>query len=196
MSRRASLNLACAAACLASPLIMAATASGQNLSDRIAAVARQRQADSARNNTQANLLGALLYSDVSVDFDETPARDAFTYLKQVMGVDLVVRYSDDRSGMGIDPETPITLKATATPALTIIERMLEQCAEFEPCTWQLRKGFIEIGTKQRLSVPAARVLKMYPIRDLLFEVPMFDNAPEFDLSSSLSHHLLPPCSRN
>ena len=186
MPRRASINLACAAACLASPLLLAATASGQNLSDRIAAVARQRQADAARNNTQSNLLGALLYADVSVDFDETPAREAFDYLKQIMGVEMVVRYNDDRTGMGIDPTTPITLKMTSTPALSVIERMLEQCAEFEPCTWQLRKGYIEIGTKERLSAPAARVLRMYPIRDLLFEVPMFDNAPEFDLSSSLS----------
>ena len=186
MPRRASINLACAAACVASPLLLAATASGQNLSDRIAAVARQRQAEAAKNNTQSNLLGALLYADVSVDFNDTPARDAFNYLKQVMGVDLVVRYNDDRSGAGIDPTTPINLKATSTPALSVIERMLEQCAEFEPCTWQLRKGYIEIGTKERLSAPAARVLRMYPIKDLLFEVPMFDNAPEFDLSSSLS----------
>ena len=63
---------------------------------------------------------------MSVDFKDTPARDAFNYLKQVMGVDLVVRYNDDRSGEGIDPSTPINLKVTSTPALSVIERMLEQ----------------------------------------------------------------------
>ncbi|MEE2972326.1 MAG: hypothetical protein VX672_04305 [Planctomycetota bacterium] len=167
-------------------LSLLTSASAQNLSDRIAEVARQRQARASKDSSQSALLGALLYKDISVDFDETPARDAFDYIKSLLGQDIVVRYNDGRSGLGIDPETPITLKVQAQPALTIIERMLEQCGEFDPCTWQLRKGFIEIGTKERLSVPAARVLRMYPIKDLLFEVPMFDNAPEFDLNSSLS----------
>ncbi len=167
------------------PLI-ASAASAQNLSDRIAEVARQREAASRNDTSQGALLGALLYADLTVNFDETPAREAFAYVKQLMGVDLVVRYNDDRSGFGIDPDTPITLEAKAAPALTVIERMLEQCADLEPCTWQLRKGYIEIGTKERLSVPAARELRMYPIRDLLFEVPRFDNAPEFDLNSSLN----------
>lgn len=179
------LTLAAVIAATVAPTLMNHDASAQNLSDRIREVARQRDAASARDTSQAALLGSLLYSDLSVDFDETPARDAFEYIKQLMGVDLVVRYSDDRSGIGIDPETPITLKATGKPALTIIEMMLDQCGDFDPCTWQLRKGFIEIGTKERLSLPSARELRMYPIRDLLFEVPYFDNAPEFDLSSSL-----------
>jgi len=168
------------------PFIASAAASAQNLSDRIAEVARRREAESRRDTSQGALLGALLYTDITVNFDETPARDAFTYVKQLLGVDLVVRYNDDRSGFGIDPDTPISLEAKGVPALTVIERMLEQCADLDPCTWQLRKGYIEIGTKDRLSVPAARELRMYPIRDLLFEVPRFDNAPEFDLNSSLN----------
>ena len=173
-------------AAISLPLLATASSSAQNLSDRIAEVARQREAAAARDTSQSALLGALLYTDISVDFNDTEARAAFEYVKELLGVDLVVRYNDDRSGLGIDPETPINLKATGVPALTVIERMLEQCAELDPCTWQLRKGYIEIGTKDRLSAPAARELRMYPIRDLLFEVPRFDNAPEFDLNSSLS----------
>ncbi len=106
------LTLAAVIAATVAPTLMNHDASAQNLSDRIREVARQRDAASARDTSQAALLGSLLYSDLSVDFDETPARDAFEYIKQLMGVDLVVRYSDDRSGIGIDPETPITLKAT------------------------------------------------------------------------------------
>ena len=65
-------------------MLVSSGASGQNLSDRIAEVARQRQAAAAKDNGQAALLGALLYTDISVDFDETPARAAFKYLKQVI----------------------------------------------------------------------------------------------------------------
>jgi hypothetical protein len=45
---------------------------------------------------------------------------------------------------------------------------------------------VEVGTKERLSLPGALQIKYYPIRDLLFEPPMFDNAPDLDLSSALN----------
>jgi hypothetical protein len=64
--------------------------------------------------------------------------------------------------------------------------MLELCATDESCTWQLRDGFIEAGSKGALSVPAAREVRMYPVRDLLFEPTYFDNAPDFNLSAALS----------
>ena len=161
-------------------------ASAQGLAERLRGVAKQRQASAARDSSKANHLGALLYTDISVDFNETPAREAFTYIKSLLGADIVVRYNDDRTGIGIDPDAPITLKINNKPALTVIELILEQCGDFDPCTWQLRKGYIEIGTKERLSVPTAQELRMYPIRDLLFEIPYFDNAPKFDLNSSIN----------
>lgn len=172
---------------LGAPVVFTASeASAQGLSERIRGVAQQRQAARARDSSKANHLGTLLYTDISVDFNETPVREAFNYIKSVLGVDIVVRYNDDRTGIGIDPETDITLTTKNKPAITVIELILEQCGDFDPCTWQLRKGYIEIGTKERLSVPSAQELRMYPIRDLLFEIPYFDNAPQFDLNSSIN----------
>ncbi|MDA7765926.1 hypothetical protein N8917_01145, partial [bacterium] len=70
-------TLAAVIAATIAPAWMSQDASAQNLSDRLREVARQRDAASARDTSQAALLGSLLYSDLSVDFDETPARDAF-----------------------------------------------------------------------------------------------------------------------
>ena len=53
-------------------MLVSTAASGQNLSDRIAEVARQREAAAAKDNSQAALLGALLYTDISVDFATGP----------------------------------------------------------------------------------------------------------------------------
>ena len=93
------LSLAAAAPCL-----------GQSLSTRLEGVAAQRQQSAAQ--TKAGLLGALLYGKVSADFNETPAKDAFEYLKTVLGVPLVVRYDTDRNATsGIDPDAPITLSS-------------------------------------------------------------------------------------
>jgi len=171
----------------AGALVATSAASGQSLSDRIDHVMQQRTAAQKNNNSRAALLGALLYTDVSVQFQETPARDALKYLETVLGVTIVGRFSDDKTGEGIDPDAPITLNSSDRPAITVLEMMLDQVGDGDQsCTWQLRDGFIEVGTKERLGSANAREIRFYPIKDMLFEPPMFDNAPSLDLDSALN----------
>jgi hypothetical protein len=130
--------------------------------------------------------GAPPRSIISVDFEAIPAREVFVHLQQVLGVTIVGRWSDDRAGHGIDPGTPITLRAVERPAMEVIERVLDQCADEQPCSWQVRGGALEVGTKERLSVPGALERRAYPIRDLLFQAPWFDNAPSIDIATALA----------
>jgi len=141
---------------------------------------------SSRPLSRANLQHALTDTVISVEYRQTPAREVFKHLKTVLGVPIVGRYSDDKAGHGIDPETPITLDGSDTPAIDVLELVLDQCKDLDPCSWQLRKGFVEVGTKERLSAPAAQVIKLYPIRDLMMIAPNFDNAPALDLAVALN----------
>ena len=166
--------------------VFASPAPGQSLSERINYVMQQRADSQSHSLSMGQMLSVLIYTDITVEFQETSAREAFNYLQTVLGVPIIGRYEDDKAGHGIDPDTPITLDVVDKPALTVVELVLDQCEEFDPTTWQLRNGFIEVGTKERLSAPAARDIKYYPIRDLLFEPPYFDNAPSLDLSTALN----------
>jgi len=163
----------------------------------VAAPASRRADDDGR--ARAKLLGALTFTRVTVTFDQTPMRDAVAALKDALGVPIIGRWSDAATaaaaangidGLGIDPSAPISLEAVDKPALEVLEEMLEQCAFFDECTWQLRRGFIELGTKRRLSVPAARETRTYLIRDLMLEPPEFarkridDDNPEMAYSSA------------
>jgi hypothetical protein len=148
-------------------------------------VAEQKRAAASRDTTKASLLGALLYTDITCDFKGTPAKEAIEYVANALGISLVGRYSTDKAGIGIDPELEITLKAEGKPALVVLEMILDQCGADEPCTWQIRNSYVEVGTKQRLSSPSSQELRMYPVQDLLFEAPRFENAPEFNLSQSI-----------
>jgi hypothetical protein len=170
---------------LAGSMLLSTTAMAQGLSNRIEQVRQNQQRAEARNTDKAHMLSVLLYTDISVQFNDTPARDAINYLQTVLGINIVGRYMDDRTGFGLDPEAGITLDADNQPALTVLERVLEQAAEFDETTWQLRQGFVEVGTKDRLAARNAREIRYYPIRDLLFEIPVFDNAPQFDLNQAL-----------
>lgn len=146
---------------------------------------------SREENDRARLIGVLALSRLSVQFDEAPARAAFRSLSLALGVPIIGRYSDDRIGHGIDPRTPITLSAACVDGRAILEMVLEQCEIFEPCTWQLRKGCIEVGTKERLSSPAACESRMYPVSDLLIEPPYFSSGGGVGVESVHRFHELP-----
>jgi hypothetical protein len=87
----------------------------------------------------------------------------------------VGRFSDDSVGYGIDPQRKITLQADDETAIDVLEALIQQCQLDDECTWQMRRGFIEVGTKQRLSVPAAQTTQLYDIADLMLEPPAFDS---------------------
>jgi hypothetical protein len=115
---------------------------------------------------------ALVETTVSVKFDGTAARAAFDQLNDALSFPLLGRYRDDSLGFGLDPDVLITLEVAGRPALEVLEEMLAQCsAQGAECTWQIRKGFVEFGTKRRLSVPAARETRTHYIADLIIRMP-------------------------
>ncbi len=180
------LILTLAAGCLlAADGLVATPALGQSLSDRINHARQVRSREGADGKGQ--MLGVLLYTDLTLQLNDTPAREAIDYLKTALGLNIVGRYNDDRTGIGIDPDTEINIDVTNKNALTVLEMILAQCGdEIEEAAWQLRDGFVEIGTKERLSARSAQETRYYPIRDLLFEPPRYDNSPDLDLDSALS----------
>ncbi len=170
-------------------ILLASPAAAQGLSGAIDAVMQQRAADAAAEEMQTakpKILGALLTTTMSVDFAETTAKDAFDFFKKNLGVQMIVRFRSDRFPEGIDPEATITLKLDSTPALTVLEQMMAQVCTDVPCTWQLKSSFLEIGTKPDLSRPGDLELKLYPVRDILYEAPVFDNAPDFNIDTALA----------
>src|SRR5262245_4571193 len=81
---------------------LAAPAAGQSLRQRIDAVKqmRQDQAKKRSRERKVEILQALYYSNLTVAFHDTPARDAFDYIRTALGINMVVHYADDPSGAG------------------------------------------------------------------------------------------------
>ncbi|MHC4304972.1 MAG: hypothetical protein ACYS15_08320 [Planctomycetota bacterium] len=167
-------------------LLFTSPALGQRMSDRIDHALRRQAPDRTALMSRADMLKVLTGTALTVQFNETPAREVFNYLQTHLGLHIVGRYSDDKIGHGIDPETPITLEVVGRSALTVVELVLAQCQELDPCTWQLRNGYVEVGTKERLSVPSARETRYYVIRDLMYDPLQFGNAPELNLGAALN----------
>ena len=140
---------------------------------------------SAKNQTaehvNSNILGQLVYNDVSVKLNREPSRDVMEEFKNGLDIMLAVYWQSDE-GKGLDPEREITLQLKNQPALTVLERIVEQLDEDGNAAWQLRHGVLEIGLKERLASVGRQRLETYYIRDLLFTIHNFDapNLGTFD----------------
>jgi hypothetical protein len=125
------------------------------------------------DEARSRLVGLLTYTRLNVHFEDVAARDAFTRIGQALNITLIGRYEDDKVGHGIDPTLPVTIHADGRFALDVLEEVLEQCEVHEDCTWQVRTGMLEVGTKRRLAVPAACERRMYDLTDLLMDPGYF-----------------------
>ncbi|MCI0629378.1 MAG: hypothetical protein L0Y44_01840 [Phycisphaerales bacterium] len=130
----------------------------------------------SEDERRAKLLGVLMYTKLTMKFEETPVREVIEAMAQELGTRIIGRYSDEAAGFGLDPEAHVSIDAVNQDALSVLEEILDQCSAYDQCTWQLRKGYVEVSTKERLSVPGAREVRTYHIRDLMIEPAYFEDA--------------------
>ncbi|MFT5422538.1 MAG: hypothetical protein ACI89L_000303 [Phycisphaerales bacterium] len=142
----------------------------------------QASQDDPRTETLARLSRRF-----ETEFVDQRAQDVFEFIAQVTGADLLVTYESDTDPEGIDPEALISLKVRNQPALTVLDRLIRtlntQLTPSTPFTWQMSEdGAYQLGPRDALDRETRTVI--YDIGDLLFEIPNFDNAPDFELQSS------------
>lgn len=125
----------------------------------------------------AKILGALIYTDLSVSFDGEEANEIMRQLEDDLGV-LMQVYWTTKNLDGCERSAPVFLKLERQPALIVLERVIEQLSEDEETTWQMRDGVLEVGLKSRFSKSSSHQTITYTIGDLLFDIRDFDNAPE------------------
>lgn len=152
--------------------------------------AQNTSSDDAASRREKRDLLTKLSKPVTLDVTDQPIEDLFKFLVDVTGAEIEPIFMNDNiASLGMDPETQLTIKVTETPALIVLERILLRVqrieASGEEYTWQFSEfGTIECGPKSELN--RDQRVELYDIADLLFVVPDFDNAPEFDLQSAVS----------
>lgn len=154
------------------------------------AIAQSTSSDDAETRQAKRDALTALSQKITLDVEDQPLEDIFNFLSTVTDTELEpIFLTDNAAGNGMDPETQVTIKAINVPALVVLERVLLRAQRSENTgdeyTWQFTDiGTIECGPKLELN--RNQRIELYDIADLLFVVPTFDNAPEFDLQSAVS----------
>jgi hypothetical protein len=131
---------------------------------------------------------ARMQRPISINFAETPLQDVMKFIAEVTGADMEPMWQDDQNSTGLEKEKAITLKAEKVTALALLEKVLDKATNdlsgTGGNTWQMSEsGTLQCGPKSRLN--KFRRVEIYPVRDLLMEIPNYGDAPEFDLQSVL-----------
>lgn len=150
------------------------------------AISYRRGEPIAFNDTEENrrALAVIERKKIPVNFTDTPLTTVVGFLKAVTNLDFDVDYQSLEL-VSIDRESPVTLNLTNVPIRTILDRVVERVSPdaANGAAWSINDGVITIASKEVIN--RNRVLVIYDIRDLLIEVPDYNQAPEFDLQAVL-----------
>ncbi|MGH7131659.1 MAG: hypothetical protein ACREJO_06920 [Phycisphaerales bacterium] len=122
---------------------------------------------------------------VTAEFRDAPLHTVMGYLGEAAGASIDVLWKTDKQD-GWDREHLVTLSLKDGTVMEAIERVVRTMnAEGMDSSWQVTAaGVMQVGTKDRLD--QFKRLEVYDVNDLLFAMPMFDQAPEIDLQQVLS----------
>lgn len=117
-------------------------------------------------------------------FADTPLDDVFTQLSDLLRVDFVVRWERLRD-LGIDRDTPVTLRARRLPAETALWLILSGVGGGDVrLAYQASDGLIVVSTADDFDTQL--IMRVYDVSDLLMTIPRFGNAARINPTQALS----------
>ncbi|MDW8262070.1 MAG: hypothetical protein RMJ35_06050, partial [Phycisphaerales bacterium] len=129
-----------------------------------------------------SLAGALERKLPDVPFDNAQFSDVIDFLRETMRVNIVVNWRALENA-GIAKETPINVRLRDVRFSKVLTTVLADAGGGTvPLDYTIDDGVITISTKEDLS--ERTVTRVYDIRDLIINIPDFDDAPDFNLQQS------------
>ena len=136
--------------------------------------------ESAQNRA---VLATLQDRRIPVSFANNRLTDVLDFIAQVSNLNMDIDWASLEM-IGIDPETPVSLKLTSVTLETVLNRVLEKVSDPDiRAGWAVTDGILTIASDEVLR--RNTVLEIYDIRDLLIDIPDYTDAPTFDLNSVL-----------
>jgi hypothetical protein len=114
-----------------------------------------------------------------IRFAQLPLADAIDYLRDVTGANIHVNWRAIEL-INVTRQTPVSVTLTDVPMRRVLKSVLDETGGGELLTWYVEEGVIEITTKE--IADNQMVTRVYPVQDLVAEVPNFVG-PNFNLQS-------------
>lgn len=120
-----------------------------------------------------------------LEFDNMPLEECIDYLRDLTEANIHVNWKVLEEA-GITPDTPVNLRLRGVSLRKALTLVLAEVSGGEGLTFDVDGGVIEITTRELADQKV--YTKVYPVGDLLLEIPDFDDAPNFSLESQNSNN--------
>jgi len=125
-----------------------------------------------------------LQQPIPVDFNANRLENVIEYLRNVTGANFFVQWRSLEAA-GIAKDTPITMQLQNVAADKALRLILDEAGgDLVNLDFTVDEGVVIIATKEFLAQKTA--IRTYDIRDLTFQVPTYNDPPEFDLTQVAS----------
>jgi uncharacterized membrane protein YgcG len=118
-----------------------------------------------------------------VKFDGVSLADAIDFLRDVSGANITVNWKA-LEGEGVSKDATINVKLRSISLRHALDIILGETGGTGKIGFTYEENVIEITTQELID--SKMYTQIYPIQDLIMEVPDFTNAPDFNLQSSSS----------
>ncbi len=127
-----------------------------------------------------------LQDTIQINVDNARLDNVIEYLRKVTTLNITVNWNA-LAAVGVAQDTPISLNLSNVRAEQALRLVLQQAGagSFDPIGFSINDGIIELSTQADLKRTVET--RVYDIRDLLVQVPNFEDAPPFDLNQALSN---------
>ncbi|MDB5305293.1 MAG: hypothetical protein JWM97_2842 [Phycisphaerales bacterium] len=124
-----------------------------------------------------------------VRFNGVALTDAVDFLRDVSGANLVVNWKAlEEAGVTKDTQLNIRLRGVSLKkALTMV---LAEAGGGDKLTYDIDEGVIQVTTRELAD--QKMITRVYPVQDLINEIPDFTDAPDFSLNTTSNNQSQSP----
>lgn len=116
-----------------------------------------------------------------VDLTGVSLVDAFDFLRDVSGLNIHVNWTVLEAA-GINKDAQVNMRLRQVSVRTMLNLLCSETGASNKITWYLDDNIIEITSREEAD--KVMITRVYPVEDLLLEIPNFTNAPDFNLNTN------------
>lgn len=146
----------------------------------VAVLGLSSHAMAAPSRQQAVANSALGRMLPEVKFQGSSLKDCVDFLRDVSGANIHVNWRALEAA-GVTGDTPVNLRLREVSLRKILTTLLNESGAGGLLTFYTSEGVIEVTTAELAD--KEMITRVYPVEDLIMEVPDFDQAPNFSLDS-------------
>lgn len=119
-----------------------------------------------------------------VDFTETPLEKAVDWVAKTGSIKMDVDWPSLEK-VGINKDTPVTINLSTIRLDHLLDLIVSKVSPdpTSAAAWEVQDGVLRFASAEAINKSTLMVI--YDIRDLLIEVPDYNQVPQFDLNSAL-----------